>query len=208
MAYGVRKERRRRGRKAQLLVLLAISLIAICSVIVIWKVGEFVYDYYARFSRYDELIVKAGQRNNVDPCLIKAVIWKESRFDKRARGLKGEVGLMQIMPETGEWLAGKFGEAADYAPDRLFDANTNLRYGCWYLGYLARLFGGDMVKMAAGYHAGQNRVARWLEDRSISPDGHTLPVDKIPFADTKQYVERVVKAHAIYQKRYWSEKAR
>ena len=115
---------------------------------------------------------------------------------------------MQIMPETGEWLAGKFGEAADYAPDRLFDANTNLRYGCWYLGYLSRLFGGDMVKMAAGYHAGQNRVARWLEDRSISPDGHTLPVDKIPFADTKQYVERVVKAHAIYQKRYWSEKAR
>ena len=102
MAYGVRKERRRRGRKAQLLVLLAISLIAICSVIVIWKVGEFVYDYYARFSRYDELIVKAGQRNNVDPCLIKAVIWKESRFDKRARGLKGEVGLMQIMPlQTG-----------------------------------------------------------------------------------------------------------
>ena len=123
MAYGVRKERRRRGRKAQLLVLLAISLIAICSVIVIWKVGEFVYDYYARFSRYDELIVKAGQRNNVDPCLIKAVIWKESRFDKRARGLKGEVGLMQIMPsvarqfdvpteqvsnpETNIWLANK-----------------------------------------------------------------------------------------------------
>ena len=115
---------------------------------------------------------------------------------------------MQIMPETGEWLAGKFGEAADYAPDRLFDANTNLRYGCWYLGYLLATFSAAIwSKWRRAITPGRDRVARWLEDRSISPDGHTLPVDKIPFADTKQYVERVVKAHAIYQKRYWSEKA-
>ncbi len=157
---------------------------------------------------YRDLIERYSAEQSLDPALVASMIYNESRFNPSAVSRIGARGLMQIMPETGEWLAGKFGEAADYAPDRLFDANTNLRYGCWYLGYLSRLFGGDMVKMAAGYHAGQNRVARWLEDRSISPDGHTLPVDKIPFADTKQYVERVVKAHAIYQKRYWSEKAR
>ena len=138
MAYGIRKERGRKGRKAQFLVLLAISLIAVCSVIVLWRIGAFIYDYYARFSRYDELIVKAARRNGVDPCLIKAVIWKESRFDKRARGLKGEVGLMQIMPDLA---------AADWArvkgfrtPSRgaLFDPELNIEIGSWYLSRALR----------------------------------------------------------------------
>lgn len=157
---------------------------------------------------YRDLIERYSTEQSLDPALVASMIYNESRFNPSAVSRVGARGLMQIMPETGEWLAGKFGEAASFTPDRLFDAATNLRYGCWYLGYLSRLFDGDMVKMAAGYHAGQNRVARWLEDRSISPDGQTLPVDKIPFADTKQYVKRVVKAHAIYQKRYWNENAR
>lgn len=152
---------------------------------------------------YRDLIEHYSIEQGLDPALVASMIYNESRFNPSAVSRVGARGLMQIMPETGAWLAGKFGEAANYTPDRLFDVNTNLRYGCWYLGYLARTFGGDVVKMAAGYHAGQGRVAEWLKDPAISPDGRTLPVARIPYPDTKQYVERVVKTHAIYRKLYW-----
>lgn len=152
---------------------------------------------------YRDLIEHYSIEQGLDPALVASMIYNESRFNPSAVSRVGARGLMQIMPETGAWLAGKFGEAANYTPDRLFDVNTNLRYGCWYLGYLARTFGGDVVKMAAGYHAGQGRVAEWLKDPAISPDGRALPAERIPYPDTKQYVERVVKTHAIYRKLYW-----
>lgn len=200
MAYGVRKERRRRGRKAQLLVLLAISLIAICSVIVIWKVGEFVYDYYARFSRYDELIVKAGQRNNVDPCLINAVIWKESRFDKRARGLKGEVGLMQIMPDlaAADWARIK----GFPAPSRgaLYDPELNIEIGSWYLGRALRKWRAyrENIPMALSeYNAGARRVNQW---KPVSRDGAFR--ERIAIPSTRDYVDEIMVKYQDYRRNW------
>ncbi len=202
MAYGVRKERGRgrRGRRAQLLVLLAVSLIAIGSVIATWKVGEYVYDYYSRFSRYDEMILQAGRRNGVDPRLIKAVIWKESRFDKRARGLKGEIGLMQIMPDFAavDWAKAKgFSKPLRGA---LFDPELNIEIGSWYLGCAMRRWRNykDQIPLAlCEYNAGLRRAQEW---KPATPDGSMI--DRIAIPSTRIYVKDILAKYRSYQKNW------
>ena len=200
--FSRKKKRNTKLVKIILLAVLALGLLALIAVLLQEKAPEpaMIKTYPME---YTDLIRANAAEQEIDPAYVAAIILAESSYNPNATSAVNAQGLMQIMPETGAWLAGKFGEAANYTPDRLFDVNTNLRYGCWYLGYLARTFGGDVVKMAAGYHAGQGRVAEWLKDPAISPDGRTLPVERIPYPDTKQYVERVVKTHAIYRKLYW-----
>lgn len=151
---------------------------------------------------YPEWINSYSAQNEIDPAMVAAVIYNESRFDPQAVSYLGARGLMQIMEDTGEWIALRLDESNAYSFDRMFDPETNIRYGTWYLGYLSRLFDGDIVKMAAGYHGGQNAVLRWLEDPEYSSDGVTLT--KIPFPDTEQYVQRVVNAYDMYKKHYYA----
>ena len=70
------------------------------------------------------------------------------------------------------------------------------------MGYLSRRFDGDIVKMAAGYHAGQGNVDAWLQNPENSSDGYTL--ERIPTDDTRQYVQRVVNAYEIYTRHYYA----
>lgn len=135
--------------------------------------------------------------NNIDPAFVAAVIKRESDYDPHAVSSVGARGLMQIMPDTGEWLAGKVG-IYDYHPDMLFDPEINIRMGCWYLGYLSRKFGGDPITIACAYHAGQGNVEdHWLP--KYSANGKTLTLDEIPKDDTKYYARKVYEAYAIYQ---------
>ena len=108
---------------------------------------------------------------------------------------------MQIMPDTGEWLAGKI-SLADYTVERLFEPEISIQMGCWYLGYLSRLFDGDPVLVACAYHAGQGNVRSWLQ--KYSPDGKTLSIDEIPTDDTRYYAGKVLNAYAIYQQHYYT----
>lgn len=133
---------------------------------------------------------------NLDPAFVTAVIRNESSFRTEAVSSVGARGLMQMMPDTTEWIAGKLGDRYDF--DRLFDAETAIRYGCWYLGYLADLFGGDTVLVCAAYHAGQGEVLGWLGDPDISPDGVSIPISNIPISNTRTYTERVTKAYGVY----------
>ncbi len=151
---------------------------------------------------YRESIETHAARNGVDPALVAAMIYHESRFQPDAVSSVGARGLMQIMKDTGEWIAMRLDETSGYTQDSLFDPETSIRYGIWYLGYLSDLFDGDMVKMAAGYHAGQNNVLAWLKNPDCSADG--VKLEKIPTADTDQYVKRVVDAYAIYVKHYYA----
>lgn len=148
----------------------------------------------------DDIETNAAEQG-VDPALVAAVIYNESRFEPSAESYLGARGLMQIMEETGGWIAGKLDETATYTFDAMYDPQTNIRYGVWYLGFLSRLFDGDIVKIAAGYHAGQGRVDQWLDNPEYSTDGTKLEV--IPFDDTKQYVSRVVSAYEMYTKHYY-----
>ena len=107
-------------------------------------------------------------------------------------------GLMQIMPSTAEWIAGKFDEA--YVDGSLFDPATNIRYGCWYLGFLMRRYDGDKRCSSAAYHSGQGTVDEWLKNPAYSSDGRTLDVIAGPNADT--YVNRVMEYYEKYSEIY------
>ena len=151
---------------------------------------------------YGDLITLYASEQNLDPALVSAVILCESSFDPKAESRLGARGLMQLMPDTAEWVAHKYNEdGAGYSFDNLYDPETNIRYGTWYLGYLSRRFGGDETKIVCAYHAGQGNVDSWLKNPQYSADGVTL--DVIPTQDTATYASRVLRARDVYRKYYF-----
>ena len=143
---------------------------------------------------------------NLQPAFVTAIIRNESSFRTNAESSVGARGLMQMMPDTAEWIAGKLRDG-NYSFDRMWDGETNIRYGCWYLGYLSDLFGGDPILVACAFHAGQGEVRSWLGDSAISPDGQTVPMDNIPISETKTYAGRVTQAYGIYQSLLYPDSA-
>ncbi|MBQ8200509.1 MAG: lytic transglycosylase domain-containing protein [Clostridia bacterium] len=155
---------------------------------------------------WQSVIERYASEYNLQPAFVAAIIRNESSFRTNAESNVGARGLMQLMPDTAEWIAGKLDDSS-YSFDRMYDAETNIRYGCWYLGYLSELFRGDPILVSAAYHAGQGDVRGWLGDRSISADGLTVPLDKVPIAETRQYAGRVTQAYGIYQTLLYPENA-
>ena len=151
---------------------------------------------------YADTITAYADAQELDPALVAAVILCESSYDPKAESRLGARGLMQLMPDTAEWVAHKLGEdGADYSFDNLYDPQTNIRFGTWYLGYLSRRFNGDATKIVCAYHAGQGNVDSWLKDPQYSSDG--APLDVIPTQDTATYASRVLRARDIYRKYYF-----
>ena len=103
---------------------------------------------------YQDAIEFYAAENNLQPAFVTAIIRNESSFRRDAESDVGARGLMQLMPDTSEWIAGKL-DVDNFSFDMMYDAETNIRFGCWYLGYLAKLFRGDPVLVTAAYHAGQ-----------------------------------------------------
>ncbi len=151
---------------------------------------------------YTDLIARYAEEYNLRPAFVTAIILNESSFRTDAESNVGARGLMQLMPDTAEWIAGKL-DVSGYSFERMYDAESNIRFGTWYLNYLSRLFRGDPVAVACAYHAGQSTVASWLSDRSISPDGITLPLENLPNGPTKTYAGRVTQDYGIYDALYF-----
>ena len=137
-------------------------------------------------NNYKAEVDKYSRRYDVSAELVYAVIRAESKFDKDAVSDKGAKGLMQIMDTTGEWAAKKI---KIKNPD-LFDPDTNIEIGTYYLSYLLDFYDGDEICAVAAYNAGPANVSEWLADKRYSKNGKTL--DKIPFAETETYVKRVM----------------
>lgn len=151
---------------------------------------------------FGDLIAYYAGVQSLDPALVSAVILSESSFDPTATSYLGARGLMQLMPDTAEWIAHKLDEDDEnYSFDLLYEAETNIRFGCWYLGYLSRRFDGDALKIVCAYHAGQGNVDAWLANPAYSSDGITL--DVIPMENTATYANRVLKARDVYRKYYF-----
>ncbi|MBE6374183.1 MAG: lytic transglycosylase domain-containing protein [Lentisphaerae bacterium] len=200
MNYGIYQSRRERSRKSYFLLLFLVTVFAAGIAYTLWRAGGAVYDYFMRSSRYDAIIRNAGLRNHIDPALIKAVVWRESRFDRRALGLKGEIGLMQIMPGSGY-------AAADWArahrcrvPSKgaLYDPELNIDIGSWYLGrafYRYRKYKDAMALALCEYNAGPGRAAEWKPAATDQP-----VIDRITIPSTKQYVKEILKRYDYYKK--------
>ena len=154
--------------------------------------------YYVQMrgaSGYDEYIRQFAQEFQVDQSFISAIIARESHYDTKAESRVGARGLMQIMQDTGEWVSGRLA-VRPYSYELLFEPQINIRFGAWYLGYLSAQFNGDPVMIASAYHAGANNVKLWA--LKYAQDKRTLRIDQIPTEDTKDYVQKVMNAYALF----------
>lgn len=147
---------------------------------------------------YEEEILQYSGEYELDSFLVMGIIRAESNFDQEALSSAGAIGLMQIMPETGQWLAGKM-DIGDFYEDMLYDAEFNIHMGCYYLRLLIDYYGETDTAVAA-YNAGMGTVSGWLEDNSYSYDGVLLYY--IPYTETREYVEKVNKNTDKYLELY------
>ena len=150
-------------------------------------------------SSQDKNILAASRKYGVDPALIKAVIWRESRFDPDARGGKGEIGLMQIMERTGaEWAAAE--HIAFFSRYTLSDPAKNIDCGTWYLRKLLARYGAtdNPVPYAlADYNAGRANVLKWMKDNAATRSANF--VEQIGFPSTQNYVRAVMRRRLKYE---------
>ncbi|MTI48565.1 MAG: lytic transglycosylase domain-containing protein [Firmicutes bacterium] len=144
---------------------------------------------------YKEYIDNYSSEFQVDPLLVASIIKAESKFYKDATSNKGAIGLMQITPSTGSWIASQMG-IEEYKVDILYDPETNIMMGCWYIDNLNKQFGNIELVLAA-YNGGRGNVKKWLGDTQYSLDGENLY--DIPFSETKKYVEKVKQNYKIYK---------
>lgn len=147
--------------------------------------------------KHTEFVEKYAAEYGVDKALLYAVIRTESSFNANAVSSAGARGLTQITPDTFSWLQTKTGEKLEL--EMLFDPETSIKYGAFFLSMLLKEFGETETALAA-YHAGRTKVNSWLKDREISPDGKTIPV--IPIQQTSHYVNKVMSAYQKYKEIY------
>lgn len=138
---------------------------------------------------YRRMVFEYAERAGLDPYLVAAVIRAESRFNPGAESDRGALGLMQVMPDTGTWAAGRMG-IEGFRPDQLADPGTNLMIGTWYLAYLMAEFDGDAVAALAAYNGGLGRVRAWIEEGLLA--GRDSNPVVIPYPETRRFVAGVL----------------
>lgn len=145
--------------------------------------------------KYSEEISLACSEYSVDEPLIYAIINAESSFNKNAVSAKGAKGLMQLMPSTAAAIATALDEP--FFEENLFDEETNIRYGTYYIHMLLGQFNFDEAICA--YNAGPSKVRSWLKNPEYSHDNETL--NRIPYPETRQYLQKVKKNFYYYKNR-------
>ena len=154
--------------------------------------------------KYTEYVEKYAEQYKVPKTLIYAIIKTESDFQSNAVSRVGAVGLMQMMPSTFKDITENFlYENLDVG--MLYDPETNIRYGVFYLSWL-KTFYDNWDCVIAAYNGGLGNVDKWLKDKDISEDGKTLNIKNIPFEETRNYVKKVNKSEEKYIKLYFTEK--
>src|SRR5437764_870065 len=170
--------------------------------------GDPLYTVYewispARFQQHDALIRTVAAEHQVDPMLVKAVVWRESRFDAQKFGTAGERGLMQVSEKAAtEWA--KETKAENFRVEELFDPKTNLEAGTWYLQRAIEHWQNqtDPIPFAlAEYNAGASRAQRWAggeDTKAIPPNTFKANID---FPGTRKYVDSIIARHEFYKQR-------
>ncbi|MBW2718339.1 MAG: lytic transglycosylase domain-containing protein, partial [Deltaproteobacteria bacterium] len=149
---------------------------------------------------YEWLAVPAAKRYGLDPNVLLAVMRVESAYQKHIVSYAGAVGLMQIMPRTGQLIAHSLGHD-DFTPADLLDPSLNLEFAAWYLSSLIRRFDGRLPLAIAAYNGGPHNVRRWIQENA---DGTPLDVllERIPFTQTHRYVRKVLVHYEAYRRQH------
>jgi soluble lytic murein transglycosylase len=151
--------------------------------------------------QYQDVIRAQAAAKHLDPALIAAVIYAETKFDARTSSA-GAVGLMQILPQTAEFLARRSGGTSFRLSD-LDLPQINIAYGSYYLRYLLDRYHGSKVLALAAYNGGESNVDMWVARARTR--GRSLRISDIPFPETQAYVERVLQAQRDYRRIYATE---
>jgi len=189
--------------KRNLLRLLVAILCAgnIALAVVLWRSGDPAYRLQelialGRYSEHDDLIARAAKKHGVDPLLVKAVVWRESRFTTTKIGTSGERGLMQVGEAAArDWANAHKIEVFVFAD--LFDAKTNLEAGTWYLSRALERWKDrdDPIPYAlAEYNAGHSRVEKWAANATTAPE----MLRAASGTGTRQYVDDVIRRYQRY----------
>ncbi|MFZ5649075.1 MAG: lytic transglycosylase domain-containing protein [Bacillota bacterium] len=144
---------------------------------------------------YRDTIFREAANSGIDGYLLAAMVKTESNFNPGAVSVKGARGLMQIMPETGRWVAGQRG-IPNYSPELLFNPEFNVKIGALYVADLYKEYNGDTVLVLAAYNAGRGNVKKWIEENYWT--GKRGSLDQIPFPETRQFIRKVL----FYQQAY------
>ncbi|MDA0142435.1 lytic transglycosylase domain-containing protein [Solirubrobacter deserti] len=152
--------------------------------------------------RHEDIIRQQAADKNVDASLIAAVIYTESRFRDQTSHA-GAKGLMQIMPETADYIARKSG-GTEFTREDLATPQINIAYGTWYLRYLLDKYEGNTILTLAAYNGGEGKVDEWRA--TAAAQGEKFKVaSHVPYKETRDYVERVLSARADYRSTYATE---
>jgi soluble lytic murein transglycosylase len=189
-----------RRRRRVLLALSALALGGLALVVATPLFRVAVRDLTLPLAHQDVIRAQAAQKR-LDPALIAAVIYAETKFDARPSPA-GAQGLMQIMPQTAEFLARRSG-ATTFTTSDLATPSVNIAYGSYYLRYLLDRYHGDEVLALAAYNGGETNVDRWVAEARAR--GRPLRISQIPFPETRAYVLRVMQAQRDYRQTYASE---
>lgn len=157
--------------------------------------------------RYEQEIRQNAAKYDLDPFLVAAVIRVESNYLAETESKKGAYGMMQLMPDTANWIIDKARFNEEFKT-RLNDPAVSIELGSWYLNWLFKQFNGNQIAVLAGYNAGHGKVNRWLQENEW--DGTLQNADRIPYGETRHYIQRVVYYYNKYVKLYgeeWEERA-
>ena len=168
-------------------------LLAACAVVAWWGW------HYWREHRFDKVIYQAAQRYQLDPAVVKALVWRESRFNPDARGRAGEVGLMQIREEAAlEWASSEHLQDFDYSA--CLDPATNTLAGTWYLKTVMRHYkqvDNPLPYALAEYNAGGVNVRKWRTGAAATNSQEFL--SQITFPGTRAYVRAIMNRSECYR---------
>src|SRR3954453_13173656 len=185
--------------------LLLLGAVAVAAAVVVLATAPFVDKAVQEVTlplRHDDIIRQQARDKGLDPALIAAVIYTESRFRDQTSNA-GAKGLMQLMPRTADYIARKSGGTAFVQGD-LATPQVNISYGSWYLRYLLDKYGGNEILTLAAYNAGEGKVDGWWRDAAARGERFRVAAH-IPFPETRDYVTDVLAAARDYRQKYKDE---
>jgi len=172
-----------------------------------WVAYLYWLEHQPQESVYDPQIAGITRAAGVDPFLVRALIWRESKFNPTRHGEADERGLMQVQPDVGQMWA-KANKIENFKDDDLYDPETNIRVGTWYLNRALKHWSltDDPVTFAlAEYNAGRTNALKWVDP--LAPLNHAAFLDRITFPATRKYVE-IIQAkrdqyRTVFGKNHW-----
>ena len=184
-------------RRRVALVAAAVAFGAICAAVISGLGPEAVREFTLPL-RHDDIIRQQAAAKDLDPALIAAIIYEESRFRDQTSHA-GARGLMQITPETADAIA-KHSGGTRFRQSDLATPQINISYGSYYLRLLIDHYGGNETLAVAAYNAGIGNVDKWVAE--AGGPGAFKSAERIPFPETRAYVENVMDSREDYRKKY------